>query len=307
MKKLYIALLVMLAAVLIPGFSYSQRILINETFENAFFNGTDSLPNRWYQVDVDGTGSPGVVWAARDSGLVYPAGTNFFYRTRAYNSRRSLTIGWKAGDPVADDWVFTDSVRIQAGDSLIFMMTLGSNSSTPYIDTMQVHVCSDQDPALSIQKLATIRSLDTLNDWVQYKFSLSAFAGQKVYIAFRYYMNTTVDGLLCYIDNVFVGNHSSVGITPLGTGIPTKFALSQNYPNPFNPTTKINFDLPVASNVKLRIFNSLGQLVMTIFDGHRPAGSYQADFNGSSLASGTYYYRLDADNFTETKKMQLIK
>ncbi|MBS1551737.1 MAG: choice-of-anchor J domain-containing protein [Bacteroidetes bacterium] len=306
MKKIYLILLFLTAFAISANYSYSQRILINENFETAGFN-SDSLPVGWYQVDVDGTGTPGVEWAVRDSGIVYPAGSNFFYRTRAFNSMRSLTIGWRAGDPVADDWCFTDSLRIQTGDSLIFMMTLGSNSTTTYIDTMQVHVCSEQDPLFSVQKLATIRSLDTSNDWVQYKFSLSQFAGQRVYIGFRYWMNTTQDGLLCYIDNVFVGNRSSIGINQINTGIPSKFALNQNYPNPFNPTTKIKFDLAKSTNVKMTVFNSLGQKVLNVFEGFKPAGTYEATFDGSSLASGTYYYKIETDYFTETKKMQLVK
>lgn len=306
MKKIYFTLLFLTIIALSANYSFSQRILINQNFETAGLN-SDSLPTGWYQVDVDGTGTPGVEWAVRDSGLVYPAGTNFVYRTRAFNSMRSLTIGWKAGDPVADDWCFTDSLRIQTGDSLIFMMTLGSNSATAYIDTMQVHVCSEQDPLFSVSKLATIRSLDTMNDWVQYKFSLSAFAGQKIYLGFRYWMNTTQDGLLCYIDNIFVGNRSSIGINQLSTSIPSKFALNQNYPNPFNPSTKIKFDLAKNTNVKLTVFNSLGQKMMNVFDGFKTAGSYEASFDGSSLASGTYYYRLETDFFTETKKMQLVK
>ncbi|HAY34844.1 MAG TPA: hypothetical protein DCY06_12000 [Bacteroidetes bacterium] len=89
--------------------------------------------------------------------------------------------------------------------------------------------------------------------------------------------------------------------------IPEKFSLNQNYPNPFNPNTKISFDLARSSNVNLTVFNSVGQKVMSLFEGYKPAGSYIATFDGSSLASGTYYYRLETDFFTETKKMQLIK
>jgi hypothetical protein len=304
-KSLY---LLAIASLIILAFtnSYAQRILLNQNFENAGFN-SDSLPVGWYQIDADGTGTTGVEWAVRDSGEAYPGGATFIYRTRAFESARSLTIGWKAGNPIADDWCFTDSLNIQTGDSLIFMMTLGSNSSTAYIDTMQIHVCSDQDPIFSIQKLATIRSLDSLNDWVQYKFNLSAYAGQRIYLAFRYWMNTVEDGLLCYIDNVFVGNRSVIGISPVGTNIPSKFALSQNYPNPFNPSTKITFDLAKSTNVKLTVFNSVGQKVLNLFDGFKSAGTYEAKFDGSTLSSGTYYYRLETDFFTETKKMQLIK
>lgn len=311
MKNLFYCLAFVSLLVFYSSESRAQRILINEGFETSGLN-TDSIPNGWFKLDADGTnpGYPLAVWSARDSGVTFP-GVNEIIHSRAYTGRRGVSIPWRAGSPVADDWLFTDSVRIQAGDSLIFWMLLGTPADIPsltnYIDTMQVHVCSEQDPIFSIQKLQTIRSLDSQNVWTQYKFNLSAFAGQKVFIAFRYYMNTDVDGLWCNIDDIFVGNRSSVGVTQNGTNVPTKFSLNQNYPNPFNPTTKINFDLAKASNVNLTVYNSLGQKVITIFEGTKPAGSYTASFNGSGLASGTYYYRLETEYFTETKKMQLVK
>ncbi len=97
-----------------------------------------------------------------------------------------------------------------------------------------------------------------------------------------------------------------------GGKLPDKFELAQNYPNPFNPTTTIRFDLPKKSNVKLTIFNVLGQKVSTLFDGEQPAGEYRATWDGTSqsgvkVSSGTYFYRLEADGFVSTKKMLLLK
>lgn len=296
--------------ILLKSDSQAQRILVNEGFETSGFN-TDSLPTRWFKLDNDGTNPnyPLAVWSVRDSGSNFP-GVNNIVKSRAHTGRRGANIPWRAGDPVADDWLFTDSMTIQTGDSLIFWMLHGTPDDinlTNYIDTMQVHVCADQDPTLSLQKLATIRSLDSNNVWKQFKFSLSQFAGQRIYIAFRYYMNTTVDGLWCNIDDIFIGNRSSVGITQNGTNIPSKFALMQNYPNPFNPSTKIRFDLARNTNLKLTVFNSLGQEVARLFEGYKPAGSYTADFNAGSLSSGTYFYRIESEFFTETKKMQVVK
>ena len=97
-----------------------------------------------------------------------------------------------------------------------------------------------------------------------------------------------------------------------GGGLPDKFELAQNYPNPFNPTTTIRFDLPKKSNVKLTIYNVLGQQVSTLFDGEQPAGEYAATWDGTSqtgvkVSSGTYFYKLEADGFVSTKKMLLLK
>ena len=88
---------------------------------------------------------------------------------------------------------------------------------------------------------------------------------------------------------------------------PEKFGLYQNYPNPFNPTTMINFAVPKAGRVKISVYNQLGQQVALIADRDYSSGEYSINFNGASLASGVYYYRIEAGSFTETKKMVLLK
>jgi hypothetical protein len=88
--------------------------------------------------------------------------------------------------------------------------------------------------------------------------------------------------------------------------IPTNFSLAQNYPNPFNPTTSIAFSLPMASDYTLTIFNVSGQTITT-FEGANEAGNVVLDWDANDLASGIYFYRLDAGSFSETKKMVLLK
>ena len=89
--------------------------------------------------------------------------------------------------------------------------------------------------------------------------------------------------------------------------VPTNYVLEQNYPNPFNPNTIIGFALPRATNIKLSIFNTLGENVVVLEEGFREAGYYHTEFNGSNLPSGIYFYTLSSDNFTSTKKMILLK
>jgi hypothetical protein len=89
--------------------------------------------------------------------------------------------------------------------------------------------------------------------------------------------------------------------------VPGTFALEQNYPNPFNPTTTINFSLAKASNVKLLVYNILGQQVRTLIDTRMNAGQQSVVFDASKLASGVYFYRLETGNFSSVKKMLLLK
>jgi hypothetical protein len=89
--------------------------------------------------------------------------------------------------------------------------------------------------------------------------------------------------------------------------IPTEFILAQNYPNPFNPTTKIKYSIPKESFVKIAIYDILGKEIATLVNEGKPTGNYEIQFNASNLPSGVYFYRMQAGNFIETKKMVLIK
>jgi hypothetical protein len=89
--------------------------------------------------------------------------------------------------------------------------------------------------------------------------------------------------------------------------VPTEFRLSQNYPNPFNPSTVIRYALPQEVDVHLEVFSILGQRVRTLVDGRQRAGEYEVQLEGSSLASGVYFYRLRAGSFVQMQKMILMK
>jgi len=91
------------------------------------------------------------------------------------------------------------------------------------------------------------------------------------------------------------------------TEVPIKYNLSQNYPNPFNPVTKIDYSIPKNSLVTLKIYDLIGKEVETLVNKEMSPGNYSIDFNASKLSSGVYFYKLTSGNFTQTRKMILVK
>jgi hypothetical protein len=134
---------------------------------------------------------------------------------------------------------------------------------------------------------------------------------------------TAPSGNYIYCDNKCSGNgldhyavRSNGGITSLfeiegvkkiGNYIPKSFSLSQNYPNPFNPTTNINYQLPNTGFVKLTVFDALGREVAVLVNEQQTPGTYQIDWDASDYPSGVYFYKITSGDFSENKKMVLIK
>ncbi len=119
---------------------------------------------------------------------------------------------------------------------------------------------------------------------------------------FAPYAGAGVNVVNCGIDISY-----PIGVSSSNNNIPGEYRLEQNYPNPFNPLTKISYSLPKAGDVKLIIFDIIGREAATLINGFIVAGNHSVDFDASNLSSGVYMYKIQAGDFTETKKMILIK
>jgi hypothetical protein len=124
-----------------------------------------------------------------------------------------------------------------------------------------------------------------------------------------YLIYRSLDNANDYVSFILDATDSSkiAGVNLLGTTGLNTFRLQQNYPNPFNPNTVISYSLPSASNVKLIVYNTLGQTVKVLENGFKNAGNYSIQLNGSNLASGIYLYRLESENYSAVKKFILMK
>lgn len=97
------------------------------------------------------------------------------------------------------------------------------------------------------------------------------------------------------------------GINPISNEIPKEYKLYQNYPNPFNPSTKIDYAISKSGFVSLKVYDILGREISTVVNEHKDAGYYSVTFDGSQLSSGVYFYRLESNGFSDTKRMIIMK
>jgi len=120
------------------------------------------------------------------------------------------------------------------------------------------------------------------------------------------FLGKSAFGNNAYIDSVCT-EANLLGLVQTHTGVPATYSLQQNYPNPFNPSTNIKFELPKAGIVKLIVYDVLGKEVKTLLNEYKQPGEFNVKFDAENLASGVYFYRIEASDFTATKKMLLIK
>ncbi|MFA6026600.1 MAG: T9SS type A sorting domain-containing protein, partial [Ignavibacteriaceae bacterium] len=157
--------------------------------------------------------------------------------------------------------------------------------------------------------------------WYAYDTKTNTLSGEK--IAWNFYVDKNAaerpraigfspDGKIAYLGTFSAGavrKYTVVAssVEKLGNTIPTVYMLEQNYPNPFNPETSIRFSVPQESFVTVKVFNTLGEEVMTLVNEEKSAGVYNVSFKANSLTSGIYFYTIKANDFTSTKKMILMK
>jgi hypothetical protein len=137
----------------------------------------------------------------------------------------------------------------------------------------------------------------------------TAFAGRNAQGIWRLKINDDAGGDTgrVYFWGVQINNQTLVGVEEVAGLQPEQFTLEQNYPNPFNPTTTIQFSLPIKSTVSVKVFDILGREVRTLVNDVKSPGTYKVLFDGTGLASGTYFYRMEAGNYIDTKKLLLLK
>ena len=229
---------------------------------------------------IDGGNS----WTPQVSGLITAFNTVYFV---------SLDTGYVAGDyekllkttNAGTNWVnISGSLSPTITKSIFFLPENHKNGFTS-CTTGKIRRTTDAGASWSTQVSGTQENLNCI------------------------YMIDSLNGFIC-------GNHGIIlktttgGLVPannISNSVPKTFELHQNYPNPFNPATHIEFDLPKAADVSIKVYDILGREVASLISEKMAAGKYSTTWDASSFSSGTYFYRIKAGDFVETKKMVLVK
>jgi hypothetical protein len=148
--------------------------------------------------------------------------------------------------------------------------------------------------------------------WTLQSFDITSYANSATQLLIRFRLtsdaNTQSSGW--WVDDIKLTNYCLIanGVNNHNNELPKMFALGQNYPNPFNPATIIKYQLPIQSYVTIRVYDILGKEVATLVNNEKKSGGYyEVQFDGSNLASGMYFYKIEAGTFSDTKKMILVK
>lgn len=178
-------------------------------------------------------------------------------------------------------------------------------------DSVALRIASNSDDGIieirdgSDDLLGEIQIANTggSSQWQTLTSSIQSVSGKiKLYLNYK-----GTEGSSVHLNWIkFTGKEPVQLITANGS-FPTKYKLHQNYPNPFNPVTQIRYNLAKGSNISITIYNIRGQKVKEFINGYKPTGSYTVTFNGSGLTSGVYFYKLQTDQFSDVKRMLLIK
>lgn len=313
------------------GANWTQVFTENGGFINSVQMGNnfagfmmgDPVGGRW---SLWGTTTGGVTW---DSSSFYlpqagsEAGWNnaFFFDVTAgvwfgtNNSRvyKSLTLVNWTTQPTTGQvnsyaiW-FNSPFTGLTGGTAVLLTTNGGTLWGPPISPLPGTANISGITGFGTMWIVTRQSTDiyvTNNNTISWITSYTAPAGN-----FRHITKNRLDNLTYFAvrsNGGITKGTLMTGIEPVSNKIPDNFSLNQNYPNPFNPNTTIEFSIPINSIVTLAVYDALGREVRSLLKSELKAGKFRINFNSSDLPSGTYFYKLIAGDFVQTKKMNLVK
>lgn len=284
--------LLLLLLILFTTVIYSQRIKWEETFIDKDISGRG-----WKLVNNDKGSADIELYSAFELfGLGSQAAHagNYFFKMGFENLNRFNMI---------DDWIITPKLfDIHEGDSISFWCGAVDRQ---FKDSLKVWISVTDDSLPRFVMIDYFKVPGPVGSWHKKSYDLSQYAGKNIFLAVNYYIKDA--GAFGQSSDVVWIDHFTLTGKGFGSVEPAEYRLYQNFPNPFNPATGISFSIASDSRVTINLYNTVGQLVRQLVNADYSSGTYTINFDGSNLASGVYFYRITAGDFTDEKKMVLVK
>lgn len=263
----------------------TQVTIIQEGFDHTF------PPNGW-QIDVS---NQSFTW---QQGNV----TNQNFNQIDPNSVNSAFCPWVNQNQ--NEWLITPSFNLGNGNATVEFYI---GYSTAWLSNATINLKISTNNGSSWTDLWSAENDGQGWMWRQKTVDLTAYSNNSnLKLAWQYIGN---DGDIVALDGVkLVGFQQATSVQEITSVlIPSEFQIYQNYPNPFNPITKIKFDLPLTSDVSLKIYDILGKEIATLINEEKSAGRYEVNFEAADLSSGVYFYKIKAGDYNQIRKMILLK
>ena len=220
---------------------------------------------------------------------LYAAGPHLLVGMQAYFFSTSLSDEYYANGGGLFHLVQSDSTWHLVDSSLMGRSVLGFAASGSTI--------------FAATDSGVFRSADYGTTWNDISSGMNNICVQSLFVSGSYLFASTSNGLWKrLLSEITAVDHDQATVV-----IPERYGLSQNYPNPFNPATTIEYQLPKKGKVTMKVFDVVGREVRTLVNGTQDAGSYKVRFDGSTLSSGVYFYKIQAGKFSDVKKLILMK
>ncbi|MBX7042008.1 MAG: T9SS type A sorting domain-containing protein [Ignavibacteria bacterium] len=220
---------------------------------------------------------------------------------------------------VLGQYFFDFNPAIANGGSLTLSIT-GSDlpenlrPRNPNVSGSQLRMAANAVPGKENLPSVSTESPGTLIARVRLTTSAGSMSDAPLNLKFRTGPENPFTKVFAYVDNQIVDVTRTLETTSDNnpgaednTIVPKEYSLQQNFPNPFNPATRINYELPAESFVTLKIYDITGKEMETLVNENQNAGTYSVQFDGSRFASGVYFYRFEAGNYVQVRKMFLVK
>lgn len=266
------------------------------------FSATPS-PYIGVAISYDGGTTSSSLWEVLPAGNIGPETVTVNFTTPAMSDAVDFqVIFYTNGNSYNIDYWYIDDVMITDLDWVpVELSSFNASVNESAVELSWITSTETNNSGFEIQRgtngdfetIAFINGMGTTTEPQAYSFS-----DEKVSVGVHSYRLKQID---------FDGTFEYSNIVEVDVPAPSSFLLEQNYPNPFNPTTTIKFALPVETAVQLSVYNTIGEKVAEVFNGNLKEGYHEVVFDAASLTSGTYFYRLEANEFVEVKKMLILK